>query len=304
MVTGANGFIGSHLCEELIKLDAQVTAVVRKKSNLENLAPFLNKLTLKEADLRQPQEAEKAVGKESIIIHAAAIDGGGEFKRKFADKIFHDNILMTLNILKAAREKKVEKFLYVSSAEVYGGVKNKNKIKESDFKIFLPTKAEHWYIWSKIVGEYACQLTQAYSKLKVIIVRPANIYGPRDKSERQRLVPTLIESIKKGAKKIELKGSGRQLRSFLYVDDFIKNLLELIAATDEGIYNIAGENIINIKDFAGIFGKVFGLKIIFKDKRRGADRIGDSFILDVGKIKKTTPIWYDSPYEKRIRELI
>lgn len=301
LVTGAAGFTGSHICEELVRQGAQVTALIRKETNLVNLSSCLNKLFIKKVDLTNQNKGKKAISGESIIIHAAAIDGGRDFKRRFAERIFHDNILMTSNLLEAARGKKVEKFVYISSAEVYAGVSNTRKIKETDFQIFPPTKPEHLYIWSKIIGEYACQ----FSGLKIIIVRPANIYGPKDSPEKKRLAPMIVEAIKSGISKIELKGNGRQRRSFLYVEDYVKNLLELIANVDQGIFNLASEHVTSVKDFVAIFEKISGLKVTFADeKTTKTSRSSNSFVLDMTKIKKAIPHWHDSPYKKRVKELI
>lgn len=303
LVTGAGGFVGSYICEELIAQGANVTAVVRNKSNISNLSPFLNKLSLKEIDLTDTSGINEMIIDEVIIIHAAAVDGGSGFKKKFANKIFTENMLMNINMLKSVENKKIEKFLYISSAEVYRNIKTDKSIKENDFTFFSPTKNEDWYPFSKVIGEQICRLINSFG-IKTIIVRPANIYGLRDDQGHGRLIPTLLSEIKAGNRKIRLKGDGRQLRSFLFAQDYVKNLLGLISSIDNGIFNIAGEKVISIKNFVEIFGKIGKLTIEFEDKSQDAGASTDRFVLDVSKIKRTIPFWYDSPYEKKIEEMI
>ncbi len=283
LVTGASGFTGVRLCLELQKKGARVSA-----------------LTHKDVDLTNYKQTKKAIADETIIIHAACLDGGTAFKKKFAKKIFFDNLRMTQNLVRALENKSIEKFVYISSAEVYGKPEKAKKIKEEDLDNYPPFTPEYYYAWSKIINESLCQTIG--SSTKVIIIRPANLYGIGDRYERGRLVPTILEKIKRGHKSLLLKGDGCQERSFLYLDDYIKNLVQLIEKSHGGVYNLAGEKVISIKDFVRIFSRISGLKINFSEKKSQTSRA--PFVLDITKAKKIIGHWDDSSYEENIKNLI
>lgn len=282
LVTGASGFTGVRLCLELHKKGARVRA-----------------LTHKDVDLTNYNQTKQAITDETIIIHTACLDGGAAFKKKFAKKIFFDNLKMTQNLVRALENKNIEKFVYISSAEVYGKPVKKGKIKEEDFNNYPPFIPEYYYAWSKIINESLCQTLE--NPVKVIIIRPANLYGIGDRYERGRLVPTILEKIKRGQRSLLLKGDGRQERTFLFVDDYVKNLLQLVEKSKGGIYNFAGEKIIKIKDFVRIFSRISGLKITFSDKNQTPQ---PPFVLDITKAKKIVDYWYDSTYEENIKNLV
>src|SRR4051812_47871760 len=112
VVTGAGGFIGSHICEVLVESGALVTAVVRKKSKVTNLKKIIDTITIKEVDLTNKKQLKKLMSDCHIVIHAAAVDGGTLFKRKHASKIFHDNVHMTMNVFESLKKSTVEKILF------------------------------------------------------------------------------------------------------------------------------------------------------------------------------------------------
>ena len=282
LVTGASGFTGVRLCLELHKKGARVRALAHK-----------------DVDLTNYNQTKQAITDETIIIHAACLDGGAAFKKKFAKKIFFDNLKMTQNLVRALENKNIEKFVYISSAEVYGKPVKKEKIKEEDLNNYPPFIPEYYYAWSKIINESLCQTLG--NPVKVIIIRPANLYGIGDRYERGRLVPTILEKIKRGQRSLLLKGDGLQERTFLFVDDYVKNLLQLVEKSKGGIYNFAGEKIISIKDFVRIFSRISGLKITFSDKNQTPQ---PPFVLDITKAKKIVDYWYDSTYEENIKNLV
>jgi len=304
ILTGANGFVGSNICNELISNGAFVTAVVRDKSKIKNLFSIKNKILLKECDLTDAFQTRTLISDENILIHNAALDGGSDFKNKFAHKIFQENTLINLNTKEAIRGKKIEKFVFISSAEVYLNLKKNKKIKEEDFRLFSPSENYFWYPFSKILGEIFSESIEKELGIKTIIVRPANIYGANDNPDKKRLLPLLLQTICSNKKEIILKGDGRSLRSFIFVEDYVKNLLELISVSEGGTYNIAGEKIITIKDFINIFSNLSGLKVIFSGKKNSLNKVNDDFVLDISKIKKMVPIWHDSDYKKRLTEII
>lgn len=297
LVTGAGGFVGHALCLSLDSLGAKVTAVSHKSVSF----PFSKQIRLKIADLTDISLVKTLFSGQTIIIHCAAVDGGKDFKIKYADTIFRNNILINDNLMNQLKGKKIEKFVFISSAEVYQVNDCCEKINEDDFKIYPPVTPASYYAWSKIIGEFSSLSLQKYSAIPTIIVRPANIYGPGDSIEKKRLVPYLINAIKTKQKEIILEGNGKQIRSFLYIDDYVNNLLSLIQYSSGGIYNLAGEHAISIRNFVKIFSKAAKINILFSDPRNNSHT---SFVLDLSKIKKTIPCWYDSDYTERVKELL
>jgi nucleoside-diphosphate-sugar epimerase len=284
LITGAGGFIGSHLYRELTRRGATVTA-----------------LSHKNIDLTNKDEIKRAITNETIIIHAAAVDGGKDFKIQNANIIYKNNINMTANLLEVLENNKIEKFLYISSAEIYFGTPKNNPIKEDDLILFPPTKPDFFYAWSKIICEKMCISYAYYHHIKIIIVRPANIYGRDDNNDKGRLVPKLIHALKYTKGKVVLSGDGNQIRSFLFIDDYINNLISLLEKSDGGIFNIAGGKNILIKNFVKLFAKRYHRKIVFEKNNINKP---NTFVLNLSKIKKTIPYYFDTSYEDIINTIL
>lgn len=304
LVTGGAGFIGSHIVSALLEKGAITTAVVRNVSRIQNLADTKDRILIKEADLTNKKQMKLLLKDQQIVIHAAAVDGGTLFKKTHAGRIFHENVHMTMNILESLKKSSVEKFIFVSTAEVYTNLKDKRRIKEEDFQLFAPERPEQWYAFSKIIGEYSTQLIGNTLGIQVIIVRPANIYGPKDNAGKKRLVPLLLKSAKDKKKTYSLRGTGLDIRSFLHVEDYVENLLQLIEKSQGGTYNLAGSKAVRIKEFTKIFSDLSGTKVSFKDKKSRPNKKKDTFLLDLSKTKALIEDWRDTPYKKRLKELL
>ncbi len=297
LITGANGFIGSSVCQELLNIGAKVTALVSPNSSLNNLKGLNNKIKLLRKDLIN----DVFEIQEKIVFHLAALDGGQKFKKQHGPQILQQNLIMTSKMIELSQKANVEKFIFFSSAEVYQGKKRaqKRKIKETDFNIDEALLANNnLYMWSKIIGESIC----LQSKLKTIIIRPANIYGERDSVQKERLIPLLLDNIKNNNKEVVLTGDGSPTRSFMYIEDFVKNLLALTGKLKKGIYNIAGENPISLKKFVNLFHNICGINIKFISKTK--QNPSDYFVLNNSKVKKVVSNWHDQSYKKVIKKLI
>lgn len=268
-VFGGSGFIGSHIVEELVRRDAIVTAVVRKKDDehLENLRFVLYKIKVLEADLLDAKACEKAVAGQDIIINAAAVDGGSKFKAKYPFKIFHDNVLIALNILSALNEK-VEQYIQISSAAIYYSSNVlESETKETADYAFPPVDASYAYSWSKIFTEIICRFHSQRFGTKILIIRPLNIFGPRDiiDDERIRLIPFLIREIKKGSTRIKLSGPGNRIVSFLFVKDFVDNLLNAIELQTKifDVVNFGSEEEISLRELCYLIADLMNRKVDF-----------------------------------------
>jgi len=220
LVTGAGGFIGSHLTEKLLKSEAAVTALVRYTSGgkagwLEYLSPAgKKKLRLIRGDIRDPDICNRAVSDSDYIFHLAA-QIAIPFSYIAPRDFLMVNALGTANLLQAAREAKVEKFLHVSTSEVYGTAQYV-PIDENH-----PQTAQSPYAASKIAADRMVQSFYLSFGLPTVTVRPFNCYGPRQSA--RAIIPTIILQALRG-KTVRL-GNINPRRDMNYVDDIVEGLI-------------------------------------------------------------------------------
>jgi len=236
LVTGAGGFIGSHLVEGLVRRGAQVRCLLKynSKGGLGNLIKIpkdiFDKLEIVREDIRDAESIKKAVGDCEIIFHLAAlisIPYSYENPRGYIET----NALGTLNILEASRDNQnIKKIIITSTSEVYGTALY-SPIDESH-----PLQAQSPYAASKIASD---KIAESYAKsfnLPVITVRPFNAYGPRQ--SMRAVIPTIIQqALTKDTIKL---GSLEPKRDFTFVEDIAQGFIK--AAESE---NSVGE-VINI----------------------------------------------------------
>lgn len=263
VVTGASGFVGSHVIDALLKKGAVVTAVVSSKTKKEkikqNLGHNLKQIILKKENLLGLKDCLKITRGQQIVLNFAAMDGGVYFKMNNPAKIFRINTQIILNMLEASKQNKVDKFLLTSSIEVYPGNLPSRVNEEYGFREGLDEKTEG-YSWSKRFGEIAARMYYKEHSLNIAIARLGNVYGPRDYSDKEkgRVIPTFIMQSIQG-KDIVIVGDGMQERAFLYVTDLSEALLKLTeryAVCDP--VNVAGSNYITIKDLARLIINMIG----------------------------------------------
>jgi len=206
LLTGATGFIGSHLAEKLVKCDFDVLCVVRKTSDISHLKTL--KLTIKEGNLSDANSIKKVLDGVDIIIHNAGIT-----KAKKIEEYFRVNFDCTKNLLESAREilPDLERFIYIGSQAGVGPSPSEKPIDET-----FPPKPITPYGMSKLEGE---KITMEYSKaFPVTVIRPTAVFGPREKDIyfyfkviNKRLMPFL--------------GSFDPLISLVYVKDLVESIV-------------------------------------------------------------------------------
>lgn len=290
LVTGGAGFIGSHLVDQLIKRGAMVTVCVNVSTPTEkiekNLLGNIKKITLVKCDLSSSSQTKNIADGQQIVFHLAGLDGNAVFKEKFAAEIFQKNTHINLNILEAAKNARVERFLFASSIDVYP-----NNIKGSKLHEDIHIGPEYsidlqGYAWSKRIGELSCHLYKKQYGMKIAISRAGNIYGPRDyeAEKRSRVIPVFIDKILKG-EEITIWGDGTQMRSFLYVSDLVYNMLLLAEKHAESDpVNIASERVITLNELAKMIARLCKkkAKISYVSSKKRLDR---GKIIDVKKAK-------------------
>ena len=228
-LTGADGFIGSHLAEALVKDGANVTALVLYNSFgncgwLDDLSPEIrNELDIKMGDVRDSVLMRKFTEGNEIVFHLAALIGI-PYSYVAAQSYVDVNIHGTLNLLEASRIGTIGKIVHTSTSEVYGSALKK-PINEDH-----PLHGQSPYSASKIGAD---QMVEAYARshnIPAVILRPFNTYGPRQ-SERA-IIPTAIrQMLDPECKKIRL-GSLNTTRDFTYVEDTVKAFIALATAQE------------------------------------------------------------------------
>jgi len=248
LVTGADGFIGSHLTEHLIDSGYHVKAFVYYNSFnswgwLDSLPKEkLEKIEIFAGDIRDPNGVREAMKGVQVVYHLAALIAI-PFSYHSPDSYIDTNVKGTLNVLQAARDAGVERVLVTSTSEVYGTAQ------------FVPITEEHPkqpqspYSASKIGADAIADSFYRSFDLPVTIVRPFNTFGPRQSA--RAVIPTIITQLLAGMKEIRL-GDLIPTRDLLYVKDTVRGFTAI--ADSPGLVghevNIATETEISIGDLA------------------------------------------------------
>ncbi len=261
LVTGGSGFVGSHFVEKLVAAGAHVTVPYRNKKKAEkNLKQVLEKVILLEGDIKDSDFCDKITQNKEIVFHLAADVGGIQYNVAHPGTIFKENLNAFMNILDAARKNNVERFLTVSSACVYSKKCTIPTPEAEGFKD-VPEQTNEGYGWAKRMEEF---LSRAYAKefgMKIAIVRPSNMYGPRDnfESEKAHVIPNLLTKIMSGDGTLTVFGTGRPTRAFLYVEDFCEGAMAAVEhACDGDPINIGSDEEISIKALVELLCKHTG----------------------------------------------
>lgn len=248
MVTGADGFIGSHLTEELVKKGEKVKAFCYYNSFgkwgwIDTLDPHIkNEIEVFMGDIRDPYGVRTAMQGQDIVYHLAALIAI-PFSYHSPDSYVDTNIKGTLNVLNAARDVGTKRLLVTSTSEVYGTAQYVPIDEKHPFQGQSPYSA------TKIGADRLAESFYRSFNLPVTIVRPFNTYGPRQSG--RAVIPTIITQLLSGAKEIRL-GSLTPTRDFNYVKDTAAGFMA-IADCDKAVgeeINIATGREISIGDLA------------------------------------------------------
>lgn len=249
LLTGSDGFIGSHLTEELVKQGFEVKAFAYYNSFntwgwLDILPPsIMNHVEVFQGDIRDPHGVKEAMKGCQAVFHLAALIAI-PFSYHSPDAYVDTNVKGTLNILQAARELDLERILVTSTSEVYGTAKYVPIDEKHPFQGQSPYSA------TKIGADRLAESFYRSFNLPVTIVRPFNTYGPRQSA--RAVIPTIITQLLSGKKEIKL-GALTPTRDFNYVKDTANGFIE-IYKSDKTIgeeINIATQKEISVGELAG-----------------------------------------------------
>jgi len=303
LVTGASGFIGSHLTEKLLELGAEVKAFVKYNSQndwgwLEH-SKIKNEINVYTGDIRDYDAVYDTVKDVDIIFHLAALIG---IPYSYVSPLAYikTNVEGTYNILQSARQHEIEKVIVTSTSETYGSAQ------------YVPIDEKHPmvgqspYSASKISAD---QMAISYHRsfdLPVAIARPFNTYGPRQSA--RAIIPTIITQILNGQKEIKL-GNLSPTRDFNYVKDTVNGFIALAESekTIGEITNICSNTEISMQETVDTIVRLIGkeVKIVIDNERVRPDKSEvDRLYGDNSKLKRITN--WDSQYnlEAGLKETI
>lgn len=248
LVTGSDGFIGSHLVEALKESGCSVRAFVLYNSfNSWGWLDTFSKETLKDieifqGDIRDPNIVRNAVKGMDAVFHLAALIAI-PFSYNSPDSYIDTNVKGTLNILQACRDANIERLVVTSTSEVYGTAQYV-PIDEKH-----PLQGQSPYSASKIAADKIAESFYRSFGMPVVIARPFNTYGPRQSA--RAIIPTIITQLFSDKKNIEL-GALHPTRDFVYVKDTVAGMIKL-AETDKAVgkeVNISTGTEISIENLA------------------------------------------------------
>ncbi len=267
LVTGADGFIGSHLTEELVRQGYDVRAFIYYNSFnswgwLDHCDEDVKgKFEVFSGDIRDPNGVRTAMKGCDAVLHLAALIAI-PYSYHSPDTYIDTNIKGTLNIVQAARDLGVTKVVHTSTSEVYGTAQ------------FVPITEDHPlqgqspYSASKIGADQIAMSFYSAFDTPVAILRPFNTYGPRQSA--RAVIPTIITQIANGKKQIKL-GALSPTRDFNYVSDTVAGFIAALKSEESvgEVINIGSDFEISIGDTAHTIAKVMGADIeIFSDEQR------------------------------------
>ncbi len=246
----------------------------------------------KEVNLVNPQDVQAyfAYHKPEYVFLIAAKVGGIHANMTYRADFIFDNLMMQSNTINACKENNVKKVLFVSSGCVYPKYAENPISEEAMLTGLLEPSNEHYSI-AKIAGIKMCEAYNMQYGLDYAVVIPNNIYGPGDNyhPENSHVMASLIRKFheaKQNGTDVEIWGSGKQMREFVYVEDVAKACVSLIDSSYIGAYNCSSEYEITIKDLAELVAEILEFKgnIVYNtDKPEGHPRKGFS----CAKLKQT-----------------
>lgn len=303
LVTGADGFIGSHLAEQLVQAGAKVRALTRYNSfnswGWLDHSPWAEQMEIVSGDVRDPFFCQSISEGVHTVFHLAALIAI-PYSYIAPNSYVETNVNGTLNMVQAAKDQKVQRFMHTSTSEVYGTAQTV-PIDEQH-----PMQPQSPYSASKIGADVMAMSYFNAFETPVTIARPFNTYGPRQSA--RAVIPTIITQIAKGIKQIKL-GDTRPTRDFNYVLDTCQGMMALMASdkTIGETVNISSNYEISVQDTLELIKELMGADVAFiTDTQRLRPKGSEVFRLwgDNEKVQTLTGWQPQYPLEQGLKETI
>ena len=269
LITGGAGFIGSNLSKYLLKKKHKIFVIdnlsVGKKSNLSKKVKFIKNDILNIDKIKFKQKID-------VIIHLAALAEIVIPKDK-EGVYYKSNIIGLQKVLNFASKNKIKKFIFASSASVYGDTRNK-RVKEN-----FPLMPQHYYAYTKYIGEKMVRSYCSVNSINFIILRFFNVYGLKSNAVVAKFLAQKIQN-----KKITIYGNGKQKRDFIHINDISSVIYKLVNNKNikNEIYNIGSGKAESIKSLKDMISSK--KNHIFLKKRNDDIEVS---ISNISKIKKS-----------------
>jgi UDP-N-acetylglucosamine 4-epimerase len=310
LVTGGAGFIGSNLCDYLIKNQNEVYCLDDLSTGkVENIAHLLDLTNFHfiEGDIRNYETCKEVTSKVEIVFHQAAL---GSVPRSIDNPLLTHSVNNTgfLNMLEAARINEIERFIYAASSSTYGDSKELPKVEDNIGKPLSP------YAVTKLSNELYANVFASLYGLKVIGLRYFNVFGRKQdpNGAYAAAIPKFIKLLLNGKSPV-INGDGSQSRDFTYIDNVIQiNMLAAITNNADAfnqVYNVAfgAQTDLNAlleminHELAKLHPEVTGIKPVY-----GPERVGDikHSHADISKAKKLLNYSPEYNLEKGMKEAI
>jgi len=295
LITGGKGFLGKHLISKL-----EQKGISKEKLFIPAFPNY---------DLRKAEDCLKVTKEIDFVIHLAGVAGGIGFNREHPGKSFYDNAAMALNLLEASRINGVEKFIGIGSVCEYPKLIS-TPFKEKDLWSAYPEETNAPYGLAKkfmLVQSQAYQVEYKFNAIHLLIL---NLYGPGDNFEEKssHVIPALIKKVAEAKKEnkdfIEVWGTGKATRGFLYVEDAAEGILSATEKYDKPEpINLGSDMEISIKDLTELICKLMDFKgEIHWDitKPDGQPRR----CLDISKAKKEFGFVAETNFEQGLKKTV
>jgi len=263
LILGGSGFVGTNLIIKLLKYKCKIISTyntkkpkIKKNKNIKFL----------KIDLLKNFEKNKKIfnGVDYVFMCAANTSGADIIEKKPLNHLT-PNLIMNSKVFEMAYQAKVKKLCFISSSTVYPNKKNTIFENDVNYKFF-----SKYYIvaWMKLFSEKMCEMYDSKIKkpMKTIVVRPSNLYGPYDKFDPNlsKVIPSIIRKSIYSKKHLEVWGDGKDIKDFLYIDDFIDGMLTVFKNDKIKVVNISYGKSVSLKKVISLIKKNINDKLIVK----------------------------------------
>ena len=264
LITGGAGFQGSHLVEKWAETGHDVTVLNTMSDEAErNLETFVDRVSVVWGSVTDAEIVEKTVRGHDVVVHMAArinVDESLSNPEAFLDV----NVRGTLNVLEAVRRTGA-RLIYASSCEAYGYGNNSPLTEDTPLRPYSP------YAASKAAADRMCFAYHKSFGIDVTILRPSNVYGPRQKAGTGGAVIPIFMSLAAESKPLRVFGSGEQRREYLHINDLV-NAYDLVLGRDDlagKTLNVGSGETPSIKEIADFISERMGVPVVNEPPRPG-----------------------------------